>query len=556
MGCRRFSALLALLLLSLACGREAVAPATATTTSAPIVDDTPQDGGTLYRRLEIDVSTLNPICFSTKYDRYPAQYLFTPMVHFDQNLKPIPALAKSWEISDDGKLYTFELNEKATFSDGTPVRASDVIFTLRRIVDPKSEAVQIVSSFEQLDLANTKALDEHTVQIAFREPLAAQLIRFNDVNVVPEHVYGKGNFRNDYNDTAVGTGPYRLVRRVPGKEIVLERRADYWGERPHIQTIVMKVVGDHNTAWNAIKLGEIDETIVASDTWQRERTNPSLTKYLEFTRFYTLSYNYIAWNNRNPLLSDKRMRRALAMCIPMDAVIQDLYHGTARAMTGPFTPDEYAYNPTVPAIRYDPDGAKRELASIGWLDTNGDGILDKNGKPLHLSMITMTGNATTNAFGQTLQDEMKRIGVDLELVRLEGAMAIQRIIAGNYEAAYLGWELDPDPDPFSLFHSSQMPPRGQNFVFLNNPEVDRIIESARRELDLSKRKELYWRLHELLVDEQPYTWTVQVSSKWAINKRVRGVAMSRGYGLFLWYPGELGWWIAKDAQPAPNRGTQ
>lgn len=530
-------------MLSVACGREKRIEPPATP-SASIVDDTPRDGGTLYRRLDIDITTLNPVCFASKYDRYPAVYLFTPLVYLDQNLRPIPGLAKSWDISEDGLLYTFELNEKATFSDGTPVRASDVIFTLSKIVDPKAEALQIAGSFEYLDLSRTKAIDDHTVAVAFRKALATQLMRFSDVNVLPEHVYAKGDFRNDHNEVVVGSGPYKLVRRVPGQEIVVERRADYWGERPHIQTVVFKVIGDHNTAWNAIKLGDIDETIVASDTWQRERLNSSLTRYLEFTRFYTLSYNYIAWNNRNPLLSDKRMRHALAMCIPMDSVIQDLYHGTARAMTGPFTPDEYAYNPSVPAIRYDPEGAKRELASMGWLDTNGDGILDRNGKPLALSMIMMTGSATTKQFGQALQDEMKRIGIDLELVMLEGAMAIQRIIAGNYEAAYLGWELDPDPDPYALFHSSQTPPHGQNFVFFSNPEVDRIIDQARQELDISKRKELYWRLHEILVDEQPYTWTVQVSSKWAINKRVRGVATSRGYGLFLWYPGELGWWIA------------
>jgi peptide/nickel transport system substrate-binding protein len=345
------------------------------------------------------------------------------------------------------------------------------------------------------------------------------------------------------------------VRRVPGKEIVVERRNDYWGERPHIQTVVFKVITDHNTAWNAVKTGDVDETFITSDTWHRESTNPSLTKYIDFTRFYTLSYNYIAWNNRDPLLSDKRVRKALAMCVPMDAVVQDLYHGTARAMTGPFTPDEFAYNPSVPAIRYDPDGAKAALQALGWRDTNADGILDKDGKPLKLSIMMMTGNAATRQFGQVLQDEMKNAGVDLEIVMLDGAMAIQRLIAGNYEAAYLGWDLDPDPDPFGLFHSSQMPPRGQNFVFFSNPEVDRVIEQARREMDLSKRKELYWHLHEMLVDEQPYTWTVQVSSKWAINKRVRGVGTSRGFGLFLWYPGELGWWLAKEQQP-PNRGGQ
>lgn len=540
-------------MLSVACGRERQAPAT---TSGPIVDDTtPRDGGTLLRRLEIDVTTMNPICAASKYDRYPAQYLFTPLVYLDQNLHAVPGLAKSWEVSDDGLLYTFELNDKATFSDGTPVTARDVIFTLEKILDPKSEAVQITGSFEQLDMTRTKAIDAHTVAVAFKQPLATQLIRFVDVSVLPEHVYGKGDFRNDYNDIAVGSGPYKLVRHVPGKEIVVERRNDYWSERPHIQTVVFKVITDHNTAWNAVKLGDIDETFVASDTWHRESTNPSLTKYLEFTRFYTLSYNYIAWNNRNPLLSDKRMRKALAMCVPMDAVVQDLYHGTARAMTGPFTPDEFAYNPSVPPIRYDPDGAKTALAALGWRDSDADGILDKDGKALKLSMMMMTGSATTKQFGQALQDEMKRVGIELDIVMLDGAMAIQRLIAGNYEAAYLGWDLDPDPDPFGLFHSSQMPPRGQNFVFFSSPEVDRIIDQARKEMDLSKRKELYWRLHEVLVDEQPYTWTVQVSSKWAINKRVRGVGTSRGFGLFLWYPGELGWWLAKEQQQ-PNRGGQ
>ncbi|HEX2120384.1 MAG TPA: peptide-binding protein, partial [Thermoanaerobaculia bacterium] len=97
-----------------------------------------------------------------------------------------------------------------------------------------------------------------------------------------------------------------------------------------------------------------------------------------------------------------------------------------------------------------------------------------------------------------------------------------------------------------LFHSSQMPPRGQNFVHYSNPEADRLMDLARRELDQSKRKDLYWRLHEVLSADQPYTWVMQVSAKWGINKRVRGVETSRGYGLFLWYPGELGWWLAAE----------
>lgn len=549
---RRVCVLLSLLFLAVGCGREKPLD-TARETRPPVTDDTPQDGGTLYRRLDMEPTTLNPISAGSRYDRWISHYLFTPLVHLDESLRPIPALAKSWEVSEDGLTFTFELEKNATFADGTPVRASDVLFTLKKIIDPASESVQIAPNFAHLDLTRTKVIDDHTIAVVFRRRLAIQLLRFNDVQVLSERFYGKGNFRNDYNNVAMGSGPYKLLRYVPQKEVVLERRSDYWSQRPHIQTVVFKVIDDLNTAWNAVKLGEIDETMISSDVWNRERNNPALTNYLEFTRFYTLNYNAVAWNTRVPLLREKRMRRALAMCVPIDAIVQDLYHGTARAMTGPFTPDDWAYNPTVPALRYDPEKARSELASMGWLDSDDDGILERDGKPLRITLMLMSGGATTQQFGQILQAEMKRVGIDLELTMLDSSQAVTRILAGNFEAAFLNWELDPDPDLFGMFHSTQVRPYGQNIAAFANAEVDRLIVQAREELDPSVRKELYWRLHEILMDEQPYTWTVQVSVKWAINKRVRGVATSRGYGLYLWYPGELGWWISKDA-PQPGRG--
>jgi len=535
------------LVLCLACGREQPTKSTVQSPAIP-ADDSPRDGGTLIRRLDADIITLNPVIISSRYDSYVANYLFTPMIHIDRNLRPMPGLAKSWDISDDGRLYRFNLNPKATFADGTPVRASDVLYTLRKIVDPATEAVQIVGSFELLDLTRTRVIDDHTIEIAFREPLATQLLRFNELWVVPEHIYSKGEFRNDFNARAVGSGAYKLVRREVGKEVVLERRSDYWGERPHIQTVVFKIINDHNTAWNALKRKEIDEALIASDTWFREHNDPVLARYIDFRRFYTLNYSYIAWNGRNPLLGDKRVRRALAMCIPTDAVINDLYHGTARAMSGQFTPDEWAYNPTVPVIRYDPEGAKAILTSLGWTDKDGDGVLEKGNRTFEFDLLALSGSATGKQLVQMVQAEMKKVGIKVDVVILDGATAIQRVLNGNYEAAYLGWDLDPDPDPFALFHSSQFPPHGQNFVYYASAEADRLIDAARRELDQSKRKDLYWKLHEVLSQDQPYTWVVQASAKWGINKRVRGVETSPGYGLFLWYPGELGWWLATAPQ--------
>lgn len=535
--------LAALLLTAAACKNERPLPPVA----APD-DNTAQDGGTVIRRLQGDVTSLNPVLANSRWDRYPAYYLFTPLVNFDQNLQVIPGLAQKWDISSDGKVYTFHLNPTATFSDGSPVRASDVLFTLQKIVDPQTEAPQIAGGFEQVDLQSTRVVDDHTIAIGFKQALSPQIIHFNDLLTLPQHVYSAGNFKSDFAVRAVGSGPYRLVRRVPGKEIVLELRPDYWGDKPHIKSVVFKVIVDDTTAWNAVKRGELDETLISTDTWLNESRRPELQRTIDFRRFYTLQYNYIPWNNRNSLVSDPRVRRALAMCIDLQSIINNLYHGTARAMTGPFTPDQWAYNPEVPVIQYNPAAAQRILNSLGWLDTDGDGILDKDHKPFRLEMLIAGANSPSTPFAQLFQAELKKIGVQLDVTMLDPSAFIQRILAGNYGCAYLSWDLDPDPDPFTLFHSSQMPPRGQNLVFYSNPEADRLIEAGRREFKQSERIKIYRQFHQLLANDQPYTWTVQVSSKYAVNKRLRNVSDSKGWGFFGWYPGELGWWIPKNQQ--------
>ena len=541
-----------LVLLAVACTNERPLPTVATAED----QNKPQEGGTVVRRLQGDIATLNPVMAQSQIDRMVDFYLFTPMVHFDADLQVIPGLAEKWEISSDGKQYTFHLNPNATFSDGTAVRASDVLFTLKKITDPQTEAPQVAGSFESFDLKASRVVDDHTITVAFKEPLAPQLAHFNDLLVLPEHIYSRGDFKVDFISRVVGNGPYRLVRRVPGQEILLERRPEYWGPRPYLQRVLLKVITDDATAWNAMKRGEIDETIIPSDTWFAESRRPELQKFIDFRRFYTLNYNCVPWNTHNPTLSDKRLRRALSMCIDLKSIIENLYHGTARAMNGPFTPDQWAYNPEVPVIEYNPQEALRILRSLGWLDTDGDGILDKNKKPLKIEMMIVGGSLPSTPFAQLFQAELKKVGVELDIAQLEFGAFSQRLLNGTYEGAYFNWNLDPDPDPFTLFHSSQFPPRGQNFVLYANPVADRLMEDARRELDQTKRKALYRQLHAILADDQPYTWTVQVSSKWAVSKHLRDVKDSKGWGLFQWYPGELGWWIPIDQRThdvAPRR---
>lgn len=527
-------AVVLLVLLTFACTRETPAPPPPSKKPANVT----RDGGRLQLRLENDVQTLNYVLQQTEDDLQVLAFLHDPLIDLNQNLDPIPATAASWEIVDGGRTFIFHLDPRATFSDGQPVRASDVVFTLHKMLD--EESPRFASVFEGLDRAQTKALDERTVRVVFDKPYAGRLLSFN-VAVMPEHVYAKEKF--DKTTKVVGNGPYVLKRRERGRSILLERRDDYWRAKPSIRSILFRVLADDTTTWKALQRGDVDVARIDNDRWARVKDDPKVTKQLTFHVTYQLGYNCVVWNLADPLLNDARVRRALAMAFDRRAVIERLYHGQARPVSGPFTSDEWAANPEVQPIEYNPTAAAAILASAGWRDTNGDGTLDRGGKPFALTMLILAGSETSRAQAQVFQDALKGIGVQLEIKPLDAAAFYEVVLQRNYQAAYMSWANEPDPDPYENFHSSQFSPNGMNVVGYANAEADQLLEEARAELDHARRADLYHQLHDVLARDQPYLWTVQVSEKWAVNKRVQNVQTARGLGLFLWYPGPRGWWL-------------
>jgi peptide/nickel transport system substrate-binding protein len=532
---RAASAFAAAVLFAFACTRETPRP-----THTAAAGDDGQDGGRVVRRLESDVATLNYVLHTTEDERQVLELLYEPLIDFDQNLNPIPGTATKWEIEDGGKTYVLHLDPRATFSDKSPVRATDVVFTLRKILD--EESAQFASWFEGLDREGTRAVDPRTVRVAFKEARAAQLLAFN-IAVLPEHVYVGTNFKTT--TKVVGNGPYVIRRRVRGRSILLERREDYWRTRPRIRSVLFRPITDNTTAWRALTRGDIDVTRVNNDTWARVKDDPAVTSKIEFFNVYRLGYNAIAWNLSDPMLNDARVRRALAMSFDRRTVIDRLYHQQARAITGPFTPDSWANNPEVTPIDYNPTAAKGLLASAGWRDSDGDGILDRNGKKFELTLLITSGTGPSRDQAQVFQQSLQQIGAVLNIRATEEAAFYDLILKRNYQAAYLSWVNEPDPDPFSLFHSSQLPPDGMNVVGYENAEADQLMNEARTELDVARRTDLYHQLHDVLSRDQPYLWTVQVAEKWGVNRRVHNVAVAKGLGLFHWSPGPLAWWLEK-----------
>ncbi|PYQ28138.1 MAG: hypothetical protein DMF56_17010 [Acidobacteria bacterium] len=529
---RRFA--LALLFLAIACQRETPQPPPpAPPTNAP------RDGGRLTRRLEYDVKTLNYILHDSEDERQVLAFIYEPLIAFDQNLSPIPCLAAKWEVGDGGRSYTLYLDPRATFSDKTAVKASDVVFTINKIVD--AQAPQFASWFEGLDRAQTKALDDHTARVVFAEPRVSRLLSFN-ISVMPEHVYAKGELAKIRE--VVGNGPYVFKRRDAGRGVLIERRADYWREKPHIQSIYFRVVNDEQVAWNLYMRGELDAGRIDNDIWHREKDKPAVQQKVAFFSVWLLMYNAYAWNVDDPLFADARVRRAMAMAYDRRSIIEQLFYGQARPVTGPFLPDSWANNEDVPPIEFNLQAAAALLASAGWHDLDGDKVLERDGKKFAFTMLIPTGKAARDQT-QVFQSALKNIGVQMDIATLDGAAFFERVMQRNFQAAFFGWVLEPDPDRdlYSLFHSSQLAPNGLNVGGYKSAEADELIEQGRTEFDQTRRADLYHQLHEVLARDQPYLWTVQPASKWVVNQRVQNVQAARGLGLFLWYPGPMAWWL-------------
>jgi peptide/nickel transport system substrate-binding protein len=528
---RAFVALV--LVLVAACTRETKQP-----TPPPAPPKTVErDGGEVVIRLSGDVKTLNYVLHTTENERQVLDLLYDPLIAFDVNLSPIPATIARWEVLDGGKTYLLHVDPRATFSDGVPVKATDVVFTVESILE--HESMQYAGAFETLDRERTKAVDERTARIVFTEARAGQLLSFN-IGVLPQHVYGKGDFKK--NAKVVGNGPFVLKARGRDRSLLLARRENYWREKPRLESVRFRIIADDAVVWRALQRGDVDVARVDNDVWMRVKDEPA-AKELVFHDVYRLLYNCIAWNMTDPLLEDVRVRRALAMLFDRQTAIDKLYAGQARPVTGPFTPDQWANNPEIIPIDFNPPAASALLSSAGWTDSDRDGVLDREGKKFTLTLLIVAGSKISEDVGQVYQEALRQAGVQLELRLIDEAAFYEAVLQRNFQSAFLSWVNEPDPDPYGLFHSSQLAPEGMNVVGYKSEEADALMEEARTETDPARRAYLYHQLHEVLARDQPYLWTVQVAEKWAVNRRVQNVHAAKGLGLGGWWPGVRGWWV-------------
>ncbi|MGA2229083.1 MAG: peptide-binding protein, partial [Syntrophobacteraceae bacterium] len=500
-------------------------------------------GDWLISHLGAEPSTLNPITATDAYAGTIDGYIYESLLKRDEkSLENVPVLAEKWEISPNHLMYTFHLKKNIKWSDGYPFTAKDILYSFDRIRDPKVDAAHLRSYYQ--DIEKIEALDDHTVRFHYRIPYFRALEFCGGMPIVPAHLFKEGEDFNQHpiGRRPVGTGPYKLLHWDTGKEIALVRNDDYRGEKPALNRIVFKIITEPAVALQVLKQGGLDEMGLSPIQWERQTQTKRFDENFQKLAYYLPSYSYIGWNSNRPIFSDKRVRRAMTMLVDREMILKKILFGLGTIINGPFYVNGPEYDKDIKPYPYDPKAALALLKSAGWDYLPGGDVLQKDGKPFEFVFLLSAGSKLGEQIATMLQENLKEIGIAMSIQRLEWAVFIQKIEVHNFDACTMGWSLGWETDPYQIWHSSQAVEKGSNFVGFKDAEADKLMDEARKEFDPEKRRQMYYRLQEIIHDEQPYTFLFTNKALVAVSRRFRNVEV---------YPmgiAPLYWWVPKDAQ--------
>ena len=457
-----------------------------------------------------------------------------------------------------GGSFTFYLRRDVRFHDGEPMTAADVKFSFEIIKNEYVDAPSIRNFYN--DLESCEVLDDYTVRMTYSKQYWLARDVAGEIVVLPRHIYnadglqekdpeafGKRFNESEYNRKPIGTGPYQFESWETGLQVFLKRNDDYWDvpRRGHLDRIIFKFIIDDVAALQAFKNGEVDFVPrLNHEQFQQETNTSDFLQRSVKAEFYTPMFRYTGWNMRRPPFDDPKVRLAMAYgALDRQEFVDKVFYGRAIIVSGSqffFGP---AYDHNIKAYPFDPDKAKELLLEAGWYDRDADGLRDKDGKPFQFELLMPTGIATYRQRAALMQENLRTLGIEMSVRELEWATFVENLNDRKYDAISLAWASNLESDPYQIWHTSQTENRGSNHVGFGNEESDRIIEQSRVTLDDEARRKLFFELHRIQHEQQPYLFLYMVPNLGVYDKRFRGVKLYKvrpGYDLTEWYLPEDG----------------
>lgn len=428
----------------------------------------------------------------------------------------VPRLAKEWTVSKDKKTFTFKLDPKAKFSDGTPVTSADVVFTWDTIMSPKNKTVPFQSTFASIETC--KAIDPQTVQFQAKVVHFKNLEKLASIYVLPRHFFSKGDFNKDFNMKLLGSGPYTVEEVKPGERITLKRDPNYWGSvlpqntgRYNFDKLVFKVIPEPEVAHEAFKKGDLDyHYFFLAKMWATETDggpykDGKITK-IKAENLQPYATQGIAWNLRNPIFADKNVRLALSHLFNRERLIKELFYNNYVPGTGVIHRKSVYHSPKNNPIPYDPKKALSLLKSAGWTDIDNEGVLLKEGKRFEFELLTK--NPSSHRYLTIYQEDLKKVGIKMTIRTLDWGTALKLIEEWKFDATDMARSRDTDPADFGTsWGSAEADKKGSgNFVGYKNPKVDALAEKIDLTFEKKKRIPIVQEIDHILSEDQPFTF--------------------------------------------------
>jgi len=469
----------------------------------------PPDRNTLVMIIESSPTNLDPrVGIDAQSERIDS-LIFDDLLDRDEHLNVTPALAESWQIPDP-LTYIFHIRLGVHFHDGHPLTSRDVKWTFDSLLQGKIRSTR-AAAYRYVD--HIEAPDETTVIFHLKEPFSNLLWNLSDgsMGIVP---YGS---LSEITSQPIGSGPFRYVSAEPDKEVILERNDSYWGAKAHVQRLRFTVVPDPTTRALELRKGSADiaSNALTSDTVLALQKEPNL----EVEQSPGTILSYLAFNLRDPILRDVRVRQAIAYAIDRRPMIEYLWRNFAQPAASILPPQSWAYNPDVPKYDFAPEKANKILDDAGYPE--------KDGVRFHLTMKTST-EESTRLLAAVLQQQLRAVGIVLDIRTFEFATFFADVTSGAYQIYSLRWiGSNEDPDIFEYaFHSDNFPPHGANRSYYVNPRIDVLIGQGRSETDLDRRKAIYDEVQTILATDLPYINLWFLDNVLVHTKRVRNIHMN------------------------------
>lgn len=465
--------------------------------------------------------------------------IFNKLIKYDKNLDLEGELAQSWQISADQKTITFTLKPDLKWADGKPLTSADVLWTWRAVIDEKTGS-PYASDFQLVKKA--EAPDPQTFSVTYEQAYAPALDSWAGLQILPKHLLEGQDLRTTaFARNPVGSHYYKLDSWTHGENIQLSRNATPALGPAKIDKLVTRIIPDSSAQFLELMAGNIDSMGLDPIKYARIiPARPELKQKLALYKELGNSYTYMGFNLKHKPFDDLRVRKAINYAIDKQEIIDGVYLGLGINIASPYKPGTRWSNPKLSPYPYDPVKAKSLLKEAGFSDNDGDGILERDGKPFSFEIIT-NQNKEREKSAVLIQRRLKDVGIDVKIRAIEWASFISRFIkTGDFDVVVLGWGLGLDPDQYNIWHSSQQAPGQFNFIGYDNPTIDKLLEQGRLELNPDKRMEIYHEFARVLLEDSPIIYLSAGYGLTAIHKRVKGIDSPAppagvGWNSYDWY---------------------